>query len=118
MSDGSDLLPWLAGPGSVIAWKLGEWLVGSKVKRGEQAEEKAEDERDNKLGEVLEIVTKMERELAVMGHKLTSQAVESGEIKARVEGMSANYGSRVGLLEQRLAVLDEGMRELRERRRR
>ena len=119
MSEPGEWVPYVAGPAGVVGlWKVVEWLVSSKVKRGETVEAKAEDERDAKLAEVLRVVQKMEGELALLSLKLSTQAVESGELKARIDGMSSNYGGRLGGVEQRLAVLDEGVRELRERRRR
>lgn len=113
----NEMLPWLAGPGSIVVWKIGEWVVASKVRRGESAEAKAEDERDRQLAEVLRVVQKMEGELALLSLKLSTQAVESGELKARIDGISGNYGGRLGGIEQRLAVVDEAIRELREKRR-
>jgi hypothetical protein len=109
----------VAGPAGVLGlWKAVEWLVSGRVRRGEKAEEVAEEGRDKKLDEVLSVVQRMERELAVMAAESRRQAVALGNAEARISGMSDNYSARLGAVEQRMAVLDESMRDIKARRRR
>jgi hypothetical protein len=109
----------VAGPAGVLGlWKAVEWLVSSRVRRGEAAEAQAEEVRDKKLDEVLSVVQRMEKELAVSSAEARRQAVAIGNAEARIDGISTNHGARMSALEQRMAVLDEAMKELKARRRR
>lgn len=112
MSDGGDIVAVVGGSmGGLGALVFAvRWLVMRQVASGEKAVQHVEEERDHKLDEVLTVVQRMERDLAVMGHKLSTQAVEAGELKARIEGMSGNYGGRLGAVESRLAVLESRRR--------
>lgn len=113
-------------PSDILATAGGTAGVGVMVKyawdylrnRNEQLETKVEGDRDEKLDKVLTVVQRMERDLAVMSTEAKQQAVALGNVYERVEGISKNHGGRLGELEQRLAVLDESVKELKTRRRR
>lgn len=105
-----DLLPWLSGPGAIVLWKAGEWLVGGRIKKGEQAEERAEGELLRKLDELLSKVTTIETEQRVAMERSAAQAAIVREVKERIDGISANYGQRLGTIEQRLAAMEERRR--------
>lgn len=93
------------GGGAIALWKAAEWLVVNRLKRAEKAEEVAESEDRAKLDTVLNVVTKMERELALMAQQLSTQSGTVSEVKGRIDGMSANYGARLAQLEKDVVEL-------------
>ncbi len=94
------------GGGAVAVYKAMEWLVVSRLKRSEKAEEHVESEaraalreQRDKLDEVLGVVQKMDRELATLTQSLQHHQNTVSEVKARIDGISSNYGVRIGALE-------------------
>jgi hypothetical protein len=126
MAEPSEIVGLLAGGGGGVlaVYKLAEWLVTSKLSKADKAEEKADEAREKashelaaKMGEVLAVVQKMEKELAVMARDISTQAGSVNEVKARIEGISSNYGPRLAALEQGIVelrtMLDSGSRKRR-----
>lgn len=112
----SDALAAAGGSAGVAV--LAKYVWDSVRGRKDYLETQAEGNRDKKLDEVLSVVQRMEKELAVMAAEARRQAVALGNAEARIDGISTNHGARMSALEQRMAVLDEAMRELKARRRR
>lgn len=125
MSDGTELLPWLSGPGAIALWKVGEWGVTRFVKKADTAEEKLEQQEATKLDKVLEKVTNIEVELSDLRHEAKAAAgrhaqIEGAvaEVRARIDGVSNNHGPALDALKQTVARYDERIKALEGKRRR
>jgi hypothetical protein len=70
--------------------------------KAETSEANVERNRDDKLELVLAKLTALELELRTLVEKLSAQTGAVAEVKARVEGISSNHGSRIGTIEQTL----------------
>ena len=111
MSDPIDL----AGAGAVSAvtvW-LGKYVwdsfVSRKAKleeRAEESEAKALDALKHQLEQVLSVVTRLESDMRVATEAAKANEAVVREVKDRIDGVSSNYGRRMGELEQRMAVLE------------
>lgn len=92
-------------PVAAAVWKLGEFLITGKLKKAEKKEEVSEAEEKGKLDKLLDLTTRMERDVALIRHDLASQAGAVAEVKSRIDGVSKNHG-------ERLAELEGDVREL------
>lgn len=111
MADLSEVAPFAVG---LAPWGL-QFLWGRFLRRADSAEERLEKEEaaraslvTTKLDHLLEKVAGVERDMSLLVEKLSGQASEVREVKARVEGMSGSYGPR-------LAALELDLRELKTR---
>ncbi len=91
-----ELMPILGWAGSIVA-TVGVTIWASRIfgKR-----DKAEDVASDKLDKLLADVAAMSAELKVISERLSGHAAEVVEVKARVEGISQNYGTRLGKVEE------------------
>lgn len=107
MADPSEVAQWVAGggAGAVALYKAVEWLVLGRLKKAEKAEEQAEETRDAKLDAVLEVVQRLDRDLSLLTQSLSTHVGTVAEVKGRLEGMSANYGSRLSQVEKDVVEL-------------
>lgn len=105
MAEATDVLAIAAGPSAVAVWELGKWLVVGRLKKGEKIEEQNATDDRTKLDTVLSVVTKMERELALLAQQLSTHSGTVNEVKARVDGMSLNYGTRLSQFEKDIVEL-------------
>lgn len=119
MSDGTELLPWLSGPGAVLVWKAGSWAVTRFMKKAESAEEQLQKLEKSKIDLVLEKVTSIEIELSDLRHEAKSSAgrqaqIESAvaEVRGRIDGVSNNHGPAIDALKQTVARYDERLKAL------
>ena len=105
MSDPSDIVGLVIGSsvGGAALWKFGEWLVVSKLKKGEVLEAKAESELERKVDLLLSKVTSIESESRVAAERAVAANAVVAEVKARIDGVSNNHGGRIGALELDLA---------------
>lgn len=92
--------------------KLVEWLAKRFVSKADDAEKRVVDERDAREKEMAEKLDAIAMTLAEMKNDAVSArerqaALTSAhaEVKARIDGMSENYGRRIGQLEQEVAAL-------------
>lgn len=104
MSDPTDIAMTAlgAGGGAVILGRMAQWWLA----RGQSAVDRAEETAASKLDQVLVAVVRLESDVRLLVSKHDAQAAEVGEVKARIEGISANYGGRLGKLEERVVVLE------------
>ncbi len=113
MAEGADLLLGFAGlPAGVAVWELGKWLIVGRLKRAEKTDEKLDAEKEQKLDALLQqgrelgvLVQRIDRDLALLTQSVSVHTGTVAEVKARVDGMSQNYGQRVAKLEQDLVEL-------------
>lgn len=117
--DGAELLPWLSGPGAIVLWKAGGWVVSRFVRKAESAEEQLEQLEASKLDLVLEKVTAIEIELSDLRHEAKATAgrqaqIESAvaEVRGRIDGVSNNHGPAIDALKQTVARYDERLKAL------
>lgn len=120
MADPGEIVGLLTGGGASVLglYKVGEWLVKSRFDRAEKTEADAEaakakatEDLGTKLEQVLAVVTKMDREFAVMARDLSTTTGSVGEVKARIDGLSANHGPRLAKLEEEMARIDERLKK-------
>lgn len=100
------LLPVALPVGAVAGWEFVKWLLFGRLKRGEELEAKAESATEQKLDLLLEKVTSIETEQRVAVERAAALDSVVREVKGRIDGLSANYGVRLGEIEQRLAALE------------
>ncbi len=111
VSDGSDLFGYGAGGGGValvIAKFIWDSVKGRKDQLEKQVETTAKEvdvERDKKMDAVLSKLGAMELDMRSLLEKHATQIGAIAEVKARVEGISANYGARISTMEQSLVEL-------------
>lgn len=105
------------GPG-VAAFFFARWL--SKRDKADEALKNAETE---KLDQVLAISRKLETDVSSLSNRLSlSDAVQNQmkgaleKVEERINGITANYGRRLGELEESLARIDERTRDTKRRR--
>lgn len=110
MADPLETVGLVVGGGA--GWKAVEFIVSRFVTRADAKEAMAEREREDRERAVSE---KLDRLLAEVGElrsdartdrerQVALQAAHS-EVKSRLDGMSENYGRRIGQLEQDMAAL-------------
>jgi hypothetical protein len=58
------------------------------------------------LDQVLSVLTRLERDMALMTERQAAQAASTSEVKARIDGVSANHGPRIASLEERVTRLE------------
>jgi ABC-type transporter Mla subunit MlaD len=108
MDDGSVELLKLVGTGGggIVAWKIVETLIGARFKKADKTEEHAEAAKVQAERAVAEDVkqlradmSEVKTDLRVLLEKLSRNDEEVRAVKARVEGLSSNYGARLAALE-------------------
>ena len=92
----------VAGLAIKLWWDDREKKRAALEAKAEVSEANAERGRDDKLELVLVKLTALELELRTLVEKLSAQTGAVAEVKARVEGISSNHGSRLGTIEQTL----------------
>ena len=103
MSDPSDIGGMLGGSaGAVVLFK---YLWDAMRGRREKLEERVESDRDTKLDAVLDKLSAVELDMRSLVEKLSTQTGAVAEVKARVEGISNNHGSRIGEMERAFTEL-------------
>lgn len=107
VAKGGGALGGLVGLGAVA-----KFIWDSVRSRKEQLEEKAEEARDKKLDALLAGQEEQKKQLSVvelelrgLTERLSTQAGQVAEAKARIEGISANHGGRLGAVEQALVEI-------------
>lgn len=92
--------------------KLVTWLTSRFISKADDAERKAVDERDarekamaEKIDAIVTTLNEMKNDAVEARERQTSLAAAHAEVKARIDGMSENYGRRIGQLEQEVAAL-------------
>lgn len=112
MADSTEIIAWVGGSGT--AGIFGKYLWDRFVRR----EQREEESRDVKLDAVLAKLTALELEMRTLVEKLSTQTGAVAEVKARVEGISTNHGSRIGSLENastelrtRIVALEDARRK-------
>jgi chromosome segregation ATPase len=91
------LLPW-------AAWGAKELIV-RYVRRVDAHEDKEQATTTGKLDQVLSKVGILESDMRLLLEKLSTAAGQVAEVRARVEGLSANYGPRISNTETALVEL-------------
>ena len=88
------------------------WFTARFVSKADNAEKKAVDERDarektmaEKLDTIVTTLADMKNDATQARERQAALAAAHSEVKARIDGMSENYGRRVGQLEQEVAAL-------------
>lgn len=88
------------------------FLAKRFVSKADSVEEKREAERDERERSMVEKLERLLAEVAelkteVRADRERASAVQAAvnEVKARIDGVSANHGPRIGALEQELAAL-------------
>lgn len=99
MADPAEIVALVGG--SSTAGVIGKFLWDKYVRR----EERDEVQRDGKLDAVLAKLSALELDFRSLVEKLSTQTGAVAEVKARVEGMSANHGGRLGSVEQAIVEL-------------
>jgi len=104
----------VAGLAVKLWWDDREKKRAALEVKAEANEVSVEKVRDEKLELVLSKLTALELEMRSLIEKLSTQTGAVAEVKARVEGISNNHGSRLGTLENaqvelrtRLIALEE-----------
>ena len=110
VSDPTEVLGLVGGTAGFAT--VSKYIWDHLQRRKEQLEERAELERDKaahvsteKLDSVLSKLVTLEVDMATLLEKNSTQIGLIAELKARVEGISANHGSRLGTAEQTLVEL-------------
>lgn len=101
---GGDFLT--AGGATGLAILVGKYVWDTVRGRKEVLEERAETELERKVDLLLTKVTSIETEQRVAVEKAAALDAVVREVKGRIDGLSANYGVRLGEIEQRLASLE------------
>ncbi len=112
MADVAELAAAIGGGGGAAF--VGKYLWDRFVRR----EEKDEHQRDSKLDTVLSKLSALELDMRSLVEKSSMQTGAVAEVKARVEGISTNHGSRIGQLEQTIVELRTRIVALEDKRRR
>lgn len=88
------------------------FLAKRFVSKADSVEQKREEERDERERSMVEKLERLLAEVAelkteVRADRERAAAVQAAvnEVKARIDGVSANHGPRIGALEQELAAL-------------
>lgn len=119
MTEPSDIAGLIAAGGAsgIGLWKLGEWFVTSKLKRGEALEERHESQLEQKVDLLLSKVTSIESENRVTAERQLTAAAVVAEVKGRIDGISENHGKRLATVElehakqgERLAAVEGVLR--------
>lgn len=105
MAEPIELLPWLSGPGAIAAWEVGKHFLFGRLKKADRLEEDAESEEAKKLDTVLTVLQRVERDLALLAQQQTQNAATVNEVKGRIDGISANHGTRIAELEKTVVEL-------------
>lgn len=95
----------VAGLAVKLWWDDREKKRSALEVKAEASEANVEKGRDEKLELVLAKLTALELEMRTLVEKLSTQTGAVAEVKARVEGISNNHGSRLGTLEQTLVEM-------------
>lgn len=97
---------------AVFGPKVVTWAGARFVTKADDAEKKAIDERDareramaEKIDAIVTTLNEMKNDAIEARERQTSLAAAHAEVKARIDGMSENYGRRIGQLEQEVAAL-------------
>jgi len=114
VSDPTDLI--MTGLGSGGGALLLQQILARMLKRGADAEEKAAESMAVKLDKVLEEVGAVKHELGLMAQSLSTTTGTVAEVKARIDGVSANHGGRLGELERKHENLETRLAALERRR--
>lgn len=92
--------------------KLVTWLTARFVTKADDAEKRVISERDarekamtEKLDAIATTLGEMKNDASAARERQAALASAHAEVKARIDGMSENYGRRVGQLEQEVAAL-------------
>lgn len=112
----SDILA--TGGGAAGVGVLAKYIWDSVRQRKEQLEDRAEETRDAKLDTVLEKLGNLELEFRGAMERIAAQTSTLGEVRARVEGISANYGQRISEMEKELVAIRTRVEALEYRKRR
>ena len=101
--------------GVVFGPRVVTGLTNRFVTKADDAEKKAADERDarekamaEKIDAIVATLAEMKSEANTARERQTALAAAHAEVKARIDGMSENYGRRLGQLEQEVAALKAG----------
>lgn len=107
MDSTGELIGYLGGGAGATAalGMLAKYVWDSVRTRKEQLEQRAEAERDEKMDAVLAKLSALEMDMVRLLEKDATQLSQVTELKSRVEGLSANYGGRLGSVEQSIAEL-------------
>lgn len=107
-----ELLTIATGPASIAVWKLGEWLISNRLKKAEQLErdvevraEAAGAEERSKLDELLKLVQRVEKDVALISRDLSVNVGAVTKVEERINGMSNNHGQRISQLERDVVEL-------------
>lgn len=114
MSDPTDIAVAALGSGGGVV--LLQQLISRLLKKGADAEEKAAASMALKLDKVLEEVGLVKHELGLMAQSLSTTTGTVAEVKARIDGVSANHGGRLGELERKHENIETRLGALERRR--
>ena len=101
---GGDFLT--AGGATGLVVLLGKYVWDTVRGRKERLEERAESELERKVDLLLTKVTGIETEQVRGIERSAALDAVVREVKGRIDGISANYGQRLGELEQRIAGIE------------
>jgi phage shock protein A len=94
------------GVGAVVTW-----AIGRAFRRSDTAEQEDTQEVRATLKTLVAGQYQMQRSVDAISQSMGSHAATVAEVKARVDGMSVNYGSRISGVEKMLERLDERIEE-------
>jgi len=107
MSDPIELFG--VGGGTLALSELVRWFI----RRGQEAQDKVEHDAATKLDQVLKDIGEIRGDIRVVTEKLSTHSSEVAQVKERVEGISGNYGGRIGKLEADIVELRTKVEERR-----
>lgn len=116
MDLGPEHVTAIVGGGGAAGW-LAKLLFDRVFGKALKAEDKVEAEQESKLDKVLALVEEMRRELDVVLERLNQQQGSVGELRERINGVSANHGGRIDTLEKQMVEVRLLQQQPRPRRR-
>lgn len=114
VSDGSELIGYIGGGTGITAavgflfkyiWDSVQKKTAKLEATAEEDEKKDEKKRDEKMDAVLAKLGAMELDMRSLLEKHATQIGAIAEVKSRIEGISTNYGARLGTIEQSLVEI-------------
>lgn len=102
--------------GGGVGWKAVEFLFARFVSRADRERDDREKAVADKLDQVLSELHELKTGIAADRERAISQSAAVSEVKARIDGISANHGPRLGQLEQDMAATRERLDGLERRR--
>ena len=94
------------GIGAVVTW-----AISRAFRRSDRAEQENADETRSTLRTLVEGQHAMQRSMDSLVQSVGTQGATVQEVKARVDGISSNYGGRISGIEKDLARLAERIEE-------